>query len=98
MTIALDIDGTLTRDPEGWRQFVTLFQSRGHRVIIATGRQRHTSDMDRFGIPPDLLVVYCGSVPKRQACLALGIEVEVWIDDMPAMIDGILTCGKDYEL
>ena len=43
-------------------------------------------------------IVYCGNESKRQACLKAGYEVDIWIDDMPAMIDGGLLIGEDEEL
>jgi hypothetical protein len=98
MTISIDCDLTWTLDPVVWNRIYRLLVSSGHRVIMATGRHRHSDDMDRFDLPPDMLIVYCGSTPKRQACAALGIEVDVWIDDMPAMIDGAMIVGSDSEL
>lgn len=98
MTISIDLDLTWTQDPVVWNRIYRLLVSSSHRVIMATGRHRHSDDMDRFDLPPDMLIVYCGGVPKRQACAALGIEVDVWIDDMPAMIDGAMIVSSDSEL
>jgi hypothetical protein len=91
MTVSIDCDLTWTLDPVVWNRIYRLLVSSGHRVIMATGRYRYSDDMDRYDIPPDMLIVYCGGTPKRQACAALGIEVDVWID-------GAMIVGSDAEL
>ena len=98
MTIAIDFDKTWTEDPELWRQFAADALQRGHKVVMATGRESgsQNSDMGRYGIT--IPIVFCGGVAKRKACAAAGWKVDCWIDDMPEMIGETLIIGNDEEL
>lgn len=88
MTIAIDYDKTWTEDPHMWNKVSKLMISYNHRVIIATGRKDFGDDMKRGLEGANLPIVFCGDKTKRQGCLERGFKVDVWIDDMPAMIDG----------
>lgn len=96
MIIAIDIDNTWTRDPEMWREIVALMESRGHQVIIATGRIGWSQDMERMGIPPKSPIVFTMNEFKEKACMAAGYKVDIWIDDMPGTIQSVrlLDVGK----
>lgn len=85
-TIAIDYDGTWTADPALWRSFVASAEARGHRVIIVTGRHGWTDDMTRGGIPPSVPIHYTAGALKETALRQQGITVDIWIDDMPGMI------------
>lgn len=98
MIFALDIDNTWTASPVLWYRFIEEAQSMGHTVIYATGRKEWTPDMDRMALRRDLQIVFCGDEPKRSVCERTGFKVDVWIDDMPAMVDGSLVIGNDEEL
>lgn len=98
MIIALDFDNTWTADKELWNWFYTAASKKGHIVIMATMRSRHSEDMDRYDLPPDMPIVYCGMEYKQHACLDAGFEVDVWVDDMPMLISPGLIIGSDEEL
>ena len=100
MIIAIDYDGTLKRSSgydkdecNMWGNIIHAFRECEHDVIICTMRTGHFQDvcevegwMDRVGV--DLSVVYCGNRGlKREVCLEEGHKVDIWIDDMPGMIE-----------
>jgi len=76
MKISLDYDGTYTRDPELWKQFVAIAKQRGHEVTIVTGRS--PAEVIRN---VELPIVYCSRTAKRNH-----FQVDVWIDDEPQWI------------
>jgi hypothetical protein len=88
MKFAIDFDRTFSRDPELFRQFVALLRGRGHEAVLVTGR----SDDGQWGADVrsavgDLMpIVFAGTRWKRQAAIAAGHVVDVWIDDMPEYI------------
>lgn len=100
MTISLDLDNTWTADPELWLGFYESCIARGHRVIMTTNRHRYSDDMDWFGLPASLLIVYAGSRLKSEATAELGITVDVWIDDMPGTVSrcAMISVSPDADL
>lgn len=83
--IALDYDHTFTVDPEGWRQFVRLFQERGHTISIVTAR--HDNFAEKIEDAPDgCKVYYTRRLAKRLWLAMRGIEIDIWIDDDPLHI------------
>lgn len=97
LTIAIDFDNTWSADPEGWRAVFHLLTSRGHAVIMATGRRGWSEDMGRAGLPSNMPIVYCGSELKEKATRAAGYEVDIWIDDMPGMIQHCYILGSSTD-
>lgn len=93
MTIGIDFDGTWTADPGLWRDFTLAAMRKGHRVVMVTGRKAWSDDMNRHAIPGTMQIVYTGGKLKEQAALAEGVKVDVWIDDMPGMIQDCRILG-----
>jgi hypothetical protein len=88
MVISLDYDKTFTEDPALWLQFIEAALKQGHQVICCTFRyEKEGYDMD-----PRLLkkvkVYFTSRQPKRRFMQALGVDVNVWIDDEPHFIVG----------
>lgn len=81
MKIALDYDGTYTRDPVFWGSFISQCRGHGHEVRIVTARTEAMIDFD-VGLP----IIACGFVPKRTFCNQLGWFPDIWIDDQPEFI------------
>lgn len=86
MTIAIDFDGTWTQDPRLWRQFTAYAEERGHTVVIVTGRKGWSEDMERAGIPSWVRIIYTNHQLKQPEAARQGVKPDVWIDDMPGMI------------
>jgi hypothetical protein len=85
MLIALDYDGTYTADPGLWDHFIDVARSRNHEVHIVTMRTacepvRVSRQVDR--------IHYTDRKAKRQFMQARGLDVGIWIDDMPDFILG----------
>ena len=98
MNIAIDFDNTWTVDPDMWQAFRVLAELQGHSCIIATNRYKWSRDMDRWMLPVDMTVIYCGGEYKDVACKMQGWKIDVWIDDTPRMIQPSLLINVDSEL
>lgn len=82
--LAIDYDGTWTADPSLFAILARKAQAGGWRVIVATNRR----PSDQVGDVSGLEVVYASGKPKRQAVFEqLGVAVDVWVDDMPVLVD-----------
>ena len=97
-TIAIDYDLTYTADSSMFRDIINIMMSRGHLVIIATGRKGHTEDMDRDPIPEGIPIIYCGNEYKTTVCDRAGYKVDIWIDDIPSMIEPSLLIANNEDL
>lgn len=88
MIIAIDYDYTYSADPETFNKVIATFKAAGHNVICVTGREDGVMGVPvRNSIGKLVPVIFAGSVPKRVAARKNGYIVDVWIDDMPMMID-----------
>jgi hypothetical protein len=94
---ALDLDGTMDRCPEFWRDFINNATNDQHRVYIVTCRPptRENKDVileffEKYAISRNLGHVYFTSgQPKEQYMRELwGVYVDIWIDNDPATIVG----------
>lgn len=82
MKIALDYDGTFTRDPALWKIFIASAQSRGHEVYIVTMRYPTEPLAHETSCP----VFFTSRNAKLKHMQELGHTIDVWIDDMPHLI------------
>lgn len=82
MMFAFDYDGTWSNDPALFAHFAHAADLRGHRSIIVTNR----SPSEPINVP-EMVVVYASGRPKREAAKAAGFTVDVWVDDMPTLVD-----------
>lgn len=90
MNIGLDFDDTYTRDPEGWNEFIRYFTSRAHTIYCTTFRFPEQSQQvyDTIGKVIGYDNCYFTSYQaKRPFMQSKGIMIDVWIDDMPILID-----------
>lgn len=81
MNIALDWDGTVTKDEKLWELFCKNAIERGHKVYIVT--KRYQSEPVSL---LDLEVIYCDRQVKGNVMNRLGITIDVWIDNDPGGI------------
>ena len=88
MTIAIDIDLTWDRDPDLFFDFVWMARNRGHTVIIVTGREQPQEKLDRLYLSraPVAEILVSGGELKEEFCRKRGIKVDIWIEDMPGMV------------
>lgn len=89
MKIAVDYDGTISEDVNGWSSAMDILRSAGHDVFIVTFRDKeHDWNTDLEFFYQDGYEVYCtGGVAKRWWCAHFGPgQVDVWIDDKPEAI------------
>lgn len=94
MKIALDYDGTYTRDPELWKVVVRLFRQQGHDIRIVTARDvTHDNIDDRVDGTP---IIYCNGVAKRFYCHHFAhFDPDIWIDDKPESVFGNNTMDRN---
>jgi hypothetical protein len=84
--IALDWDGTFTACPATWVAFVTVARRNGHKVHIVT--MRSPEEAIKLGSLHVDGIHYTSRKAKRAFMLARGINIDVWIDDVPEFIIG----------
>lgn len=83
MLIALDYDGTYTKDKLLWDRFCILAKELGHTVICFT--MRHNNNEEKlFSMPIE--VIYTSRKAKKKFAENLGYVVDIWIDDKPAWL------------
>ncbi len=92
MNIAIDYDGTWTRDPTLFAEFARAAMGRGHTVVLLTGRSDDPDDprwaeevrREIGGLMP---IVFAGNQWKREALKRAGFDGHVvFIDDNPEYI------------
>lgn len=81
MLIAIDYDNTWTRAPGFWAIFAGNCRTQGHQLICVTGRSPSQP------VPLQMPVVYAHNEFKRTAAERAGYKVDIWIDDMPGVIE-----------
>jgi hypothetical protein len=89
MLFGIDFDGTWTRDPALFHAFVQLLRTAGHDAILVTMRydRGHEARQVQSVMRGLLPIVFTGRRAKRPVVVALGYQVDVWIDDMPHFVD-----------
>lgn len=97
MIIAIDFDKTFTEDPQLWLSFIHNASLRGHEIICATSRKEYSNDMNRHGWPIQYPIVYCWGQFKEHACAKAGYKVDIWIDDIPGMIQDCRILNDDIK-
>lgn len=88
MLIALDWDDTISKDEDGFKDFILLFRQRGHDFIIVTIRPANQPNQDivAFSVAMDVPVIYTWGKQKQGVCAESGYDVDVWVDDSPVLI------------
>lgn len=94
MNIGLDYDHTFTADPALWDFFTALCHHRGHRVFIVTARHKH--EVLELEVPRGVQVIFTGRKMKERHCADHhALKIDVWIDDMPGMIQETRVLGGE---
>ena len=63
--------------------------------IIATNRKEWSDDMKRGAIPDDLSIYFCGWSLKADYMRKMGVQVDIWIDDMPGTVQDTRILGGE---
>lgn len=88
MLIALDYDGTYTRDMALWDRFIDDAIRNRHKVICVTMRFDNDIEappvMSTIGKKCD--VVFTGRNAKKDFLDKIGVFPDIWIDDNPMWI------------
>lgn len=88
LTIAIDYDDTFTADTTAWTKAIELLQTFGHRIVCISARmdtisQRHELEC---ALPANVDVFLSYGSQKREYAKARGLNIDIWIDDMPEAI------------
>ena len=98
MIIALDFDKTYNIAPSFWDDFINTSRESGFEVILATYRHP-TEDWDPLMDDLDIPMYFTDGKAKRPFLEALGIIVDIWIDDNPhSIIDDSAWAPESPEL
>lgn len=90
MLIALDYDQTYTRDPDLWDRFIVDARKQGHDLVCITSRTYEPGSTKSERVPAPAIRFLCaGSEMKADVARKAGLNVAIWIDDMPASISQI---------
>jgi len=81
VNIAIDHDGTFSLLPEVWTKAIALFREAGANVFCITSR---FPNVPITGMP--VPVFYTCGQPKWEWAYENGVQVDIWIDDMPSCI------------
>lgn len=98
MIIAVDYDNTYAADPETFNKVIKVFQEAGHQVICVTGRPDAMAHpvLNSIGLVVGKgNCIFAGNRWKREAALACGWKVDVWIDDSPEYIAKQYLIGRE---
>ena len=97
LTVAFDIDGTWTLAPSLFHHIACLFAKAGWQVIIVTGREQPERKIAGMLLWATWPVIVSGPLLKEEAARRAGYTVNVWIDDMPGMIQNCRILGGDLD-
>lgn len=88
MRIALDFDGTITRAPTFWEDFVNLCKMHSIEVCVVTCRYPRKSSKEQipYFLGHSVPIIFTSGKAKKAHCQEIGEEFDVWIDDNPWMV------------
>lgn len=92
MNISVDFDDTYTRDPILWDEFINRALERGHQVYCVTARPPTPINQhevyDSIGrIIGKNNCYFTDAMAKAKFMYEQGIDINVWIDDLPSNVD-----------
>jgi len=84
MLIALDYDGTYTKDPALWAAFIELAHDHGHEIIGVTMRAMKEAESMASAYQDGVdSLIFTNRMAKKDCVERSGLVVDVWIDDTP---------------
>ena len=87
LVIAIDYDDTYTADPMLWARFIGDAVRAGHTVVCVTARREPPDFTREPPLPYNLPIVCAGQQYKKHAAAKAGYNVNIWIDDIPGLIE-----------
>lgn len=89
MNVALDYDGTYTRDPWAWNGVIRVLKNLNHKVYVVTMRHEgHEGDEVRKFLEGRVDGIFFTSRKAKQPFMfQQGISIDVWIDDIPFFVN-----------
>lgn len=91
MNFGIDFDDTISADPTMFVGLISTMQNYGHKVFIVTARCPDSKNMDiqqfcrRLKRPVED-VIYTSAKSKVATTRAMGISIDVWMDDFPELV------------
>lgn len=79
--IAIDYDGVISDDNEGWLVVINLLKKLGHKIIIVTYRNSSQSYELNFLKLAGFPVYFTNHESKKNYLAEKEIDVDIWIDD-----------------
>jgi len=90
MIISIDYDGTWTKSPQLWIDFVNNGKKKRHSFVCITSRSPDTPDKKlKNSIGKHMPIVYAAGNAKSKVAKKKGYSVDVWIDDNPDTINNV---------
>ena len=91
MVVAIDYDGTITRDTRGFAVIIVWLLIRKHTVVIITQRSEEQGDdvvkfVDELKPDHDVPIIWSSGKAKQVAAIEAGYFVDVWMEDNPLAI------------
>jgi hypothetical protein len=82
--IALDYDETASTNIQFWKNFVVMAHSQNYDVYIVTARyENNIEEIKRHFDGVVRGIIATGHLAKKQFCLDMGLEIDIFIDDSP---------------
>jgi hypothetical protein len=99
MTISIDFDRTFAADPTMWGEFARKAVSEGNTVVMISrrpeeDRQTVTDALGDYAEAFSQVLLVGGDTLKADAAQAVGIDVDVWVDDSPQTITPAEPCDE----
>lgn len=99
MRIAIDYDGTFSKDPRAFFDALQIFREAGHAILGVTCRHPEMkSDVHSLYFLACHQVIYTSGEFKKEFVEAKGLSIDVWIDDAPEMIIPMAGIGDRSEV
>jgi len=78
----IDLDDTITKDPELFKELISIIRGYGHEVYIVTARHHgYHCDVSKEFEPLVDGIIFCGTKAKMDIA-----DIDIWIDDFPLAI------------
>jgi hypothetical protein len=96
LTISVDYDDTFSAAPGLWLSFIEEACEAGNTVILTSRREDTPENQAQIlaaigeGSYLSAVILAGPDSTKRDAAMAAGFEVDIWIDDEPSTVDGPL--------